>query len=574
MESLPAHIGLSPLVRPAIALQGDLSALLQEGRVLAGQVLERLDGGSVLIAIGELRVPADAPPELQPGDRFRFVVERGADGELAMRVLAAQDAGDGERGSPLLRALRALLRERPVTERPLEQLAAHVRAQLEPRAAPRASATVVTPVARETPTPPSSAGPARPAALPVAGERSAPPLAAAAPRAPAAPAAARAADAPATRPYAPPATETSAAPRPREADALRAFEAWTSLPQGGEELRERVTSSFFGFDAARLAAAVEVLGDSLEMALRKLAAHLRARLEEAAPARPPATLAAYRAPFEEALGRALARLAGREVAAPLTAEVARELAEALRTELARQLEHAPRGEARELLREALRSVRGLELVRGAEGAFVRALLNLADGRGPAPLARSLAQAAYAGLALDRRGRLLAALLDGVEGPLRGILSRALAGLDLEQLLNLARRESGEPAFFHLPVFDGAGWASVLFAIDPRDAGPRGSAREAGTASFRITLGVEFARLGPLRADLVVAPSSLFARLRVTRAETAELLRARLPELREVLAVQGRRTLIAIDEALPDAVAVEPPHDGHLLDGQPLMDALG
>ena len=38
--------------RPMIALQGDLGAVLREGRVMAGEVLQSFGGGSMLIGIG------------------------------------------------------------------------------------------------------------------------------------------------------------------------------------------------------------------------------------------------------------------------------------------------------------------------------------------------------------------------------------------------------------------------------------------------------------------------------------------------------------------------------------------
>ncbi len=87
MESLSPSAQPGPALRPAHALSGDLAAVLREGRVLAGEVLERLDGSTVVLGIGRHRVPANAPTELRVGDRLTLQVERQAGGEVALRLL-------------------------------------------------------------------------------------------------------------------------------------------------------------------------------------------------------------------------------------------------------------------------------------------------------------------------------------------------------------------------------------------------------------------------------------------------------------------------------------------------------
>jgi len=104
------HLGW---VRAPTALQSDLSAVLREGRVLAGEVLQTFDGGALLIGIGRHRIAAQSQVALEAGQRFLFAVE-GEGEELALRILAPQAEGEPE----LLKALRGVLG----ADQPLGQL--------------------------------------------------------------------------------------------------------------------------------------------------------------------------------------------------------------------------------------------------------------------------------------------------------------------------------------------------------------------------------------------------------------------------------------------------------------------
>ncbi|HVS19689.1 MAG TPA: hypothetical protein VMT18_13880, partial [Planctomycetota bacterium] len=108
-------------LRPTIALTGDVSAVLREGRVLSGEVLQSFGGGSLLIGIGPHRVPAESQVELRPGERFLFQVE-GQGAETTLRVLG--EAGGGE--PELLRALRAVLGQDQPLGRLIDELAARL----------------------------------------------------------------------------------------------------------------------------------------------------------------------------------------------------------------------------------------------------------------------------------------------------------------------------------------------------------------------------------------------------------------------------------------------------------------
>ena len=105
MESIAQNIGGPATPRPALSQGADIRAVLQAGRVVAGHVIESHANGSVLVSIGNMRVPARAQVALEPGQRFLATVE--ASGEvLILRVMTGDKAPVD---SALLNALRALL---------------------------------------------------------------------------------------------------------------------------------------------------------------------------------------------------------------------------------------------------------------------------------------------------------------------------------------------------------------------------------------------------------------------------------------------------------------------------------
>jgi hypothetical protein len=91
--------------RPSVDPQADLAAVLRQGRVLAGEVLAALDGGSLLIGVGAHRVPAKGNVRLELGQRFLFQVEM----ESGAPVLAVLEEPEGTELEPrLLAALRSV----------------------------------------------------------------------------------------------------------------------------------------------------------------------------------------------------------------------------------------------------------------------------------------------------------------------------------------------------------------------------------------------------------------------------------------------------------------------------------
>jgi hypothetical protein len=128
------------VLRPATALQADLAAVLREGRVLAGEVLQALDGGTVLIGIGSHRVAAHSQVEMQPGHRFLFQVESSAEATL-LRVLGESSSKE----HALLAALRNVLDQ----QLPMGELLTQLALQLESAARQASSSGPGTEALRE-----------------------------------------------------------------------------------------------------------------------------------------------------------------------------------------------------------------------------------------------------------------------------------------------------------------------------------------------------------------------------------------------------------------------------------------
>jgi hypothetical protein len=92
-----------------------------------------------------------------------------------------------------------------------------------------------------------------------------------------------------------------------------------------------------------------------------------------------------------------------------------------------------------------------------------------------------------------------------------------------------------------PFPDGEGWTTARLQVPPRDRGAHAEEEER-EGSFRIALGIELSALGPVRADLALAPGVLAVRLVVTREEALALVEDELAELRARLG-DGRRGVV-------------------------------
>jgi hypothetical protein len=98
-----ASTGAGAVFRPTGAGTSEVQALLRDGRVLRAEVLQLSAEGTVLLAIGRQRIPAETELRLDPGASFLVRVEEGTQG-IVLRWLAPE--GDE---AALLRALRAVV---------------------------------------------------------------------------------------------------------------------------------------------------------------------------------------------------------------------------------------------------------------------------------------------------------------------------------------------------------------------------------------------------------------------------------------------------------------------------------
>jgi hypothetical protein len=215
---------------------------------------------------------------------------------------------------------------------------------------------------------------------------------------------------------------------------------------------------------------------------------------------------------------------------------------------------------------------------GAGGEDLRRLLALSGLRYEPALAAALGRARAAEglgeLRADLKAQLLAALAelpDVAGGPEREAVARALAGLEAEQLLNLARRQAGEPWIWSLPVPDVEGWTTARLWVERREREAEDGAEDAA----RVVVGATFSALGPVRADLFATRSSLVVRLLVTREAAAERLRAGIAELTSALDALHGGVQVFVGVGEPAEVALgERPLDIRYLRDHHLMDVSG
>lgn len=551
MEPISAHNPTPRVLRPPTALASDLAAVLREGQVLAGEVLQTLDGGSLLIGVGRHRVPAQSHVELPVGERFVFEVVRGADGQIELRVLRS-----GSEESSLLRALREVVGGRlPAGQRlgavlaELGSLGASLGADVGP------SSTL--------------AARLQSFALRLSSGLSSGEVADQIQRL------------------------VQGSGLGTEAGLLR-----TALQQG-PQLREQIAEAVRNLLAQGLAKAVPggPSAGQLDALLGQVTAQRAAQLA----ARPAGSgdLAGLRpAPGRSAPGGsggsapgapsaqgespppdAAAARGGGEIAGLVT-ELAGELDVLVRRALAlaRSSAAVPAGGARAQASPGPPIDAAALLLDAVPGGDLRELLvRSLLGEPLAPPRGSPFPGGFAELGGDLKIELLRALTSLLDaGPqaasVREALTQALASLEADQLLHIARREGGEPLTFGLPLWDGVHWTTVHLELDRHARPGAGGEGQVG----KLSLAVDFTQLGPVRADFALAPGRLAVRIRA-RPALAQRLRALAPELVERLEREGRRVALAVvgDSTLTVETEREPGadpaldigylHDHHLVD---------
>jgi len=176
---------------------------------------------------------------------------------------------------------------------------------------------------------------------------------------------------------------------------------------------------------------------------------------------------------------------------------------------------------------------------------------------------------------DLKSVLMRALRAVSKGPEHESLQRALAGIEAEQLLDVARTSAGDPRQIGIAVPDGAHLATASFVVHPDQGRERDSSEKQAKNRAAVDLSVSFSNLGPVRAEFrfedgrmgvrfVVASEAVAARL--TRDADALALGisagGSLPSLQFVTAPRGS---FATDVALEQV---------SFLRDHALMDRLG
>lgn len=180
------------------------------------------------------------------------------------------------------------------------------------------------------------------------------------------------------------------------------------------------------------------------------------------------------------------------------------------------------------------------------------------------------------LSNDLKGELLRAFDKLEDGPLRETLGRTLAGIEAEQLLNVARQRAGEPLVWSLPFPDVDGWTTARVVVSRRrDEERDGPGGPPGEAQSDVVLGVRFSNLGPIRAELSMDPRRLAVRVLVTQPELVGTLQTDFEELARRLGGGKRAVHLFTRLARPEEVDVaESPLDIRFLREHRLMDVSG
>ncbi len=253
-------------------------------------------------------------------------------------------------------------------------------------------------------------------------------------------------------------------------------------------------------------------------------------------------------------------------------EMLEAIAARIRAELARP------GAAFDELRGLADTLAGRVFQPGQSGEELSTLLQRSGQRYEAALWTAL----QGGLGADVLGHLsgdlkaeLLRLLEALEdGPLKESVKRALAGVEAEQLLNLARQRTGEPSVFSFPLTDGSGWTTARLIVHDQTK-QDADAQEQGEHIRRIALGVGFSATGPVRADFLWTKSQLSVRLVAARRELAERLDADHAKLEELFAKSGRTVHLSSRLGSLGEVMLETnPLDIHFLRSHHLMNVAG
>ena len=187
---------------------------------------------------------------------------------------------------------------------------------------------------------------------------------------------------------------------------------------------------------------------------------------------------------------------------------------------------------------------------------------------------------------DLKAILLAALRASDDEVLREQLGKALAGLEAEQLLNVARERAGEPMVWSLPLLDGPlpdaevsvheqdqAFATLRWFVQRRAAeSEQEDAEGDGSRGLRVVMGLTLRGLGPLRIDWFLTRTALSLRLVSPRPDVVARLRADVEEIASALGSTSAPAFVSVRLGEHDEVTVlDRPLDTAFLQDNALMD---
>jgi hypothetical protein len=194
-------------------------------------------------------------------------------------------------------------------------------------------------------------------------------------------------------------------------------------------------------------------------------------------------------------------------------------------------------------------------LRGREAQALRALL--ACGALSTQARRGLLGAALA--AAEGRSELGAAVEALAEGDAREAGRSALRGLEADRLLALLRQHAEGELRTALPFPDGADLALLHLFVRPDHGGASADAEgdAAVEPGWRVRLGLDLARLGPLRLDLLWRRDRLLLSISCAATPTLERLREAVSELQEQLSAEGQEVEIVLALAAAESLDLAP-----------------
>ena len=152
------------------------------------------------------------------------------------------------------------------------------------------------------------------------------------------------------------------------------------------------------------------------------------------------------------------------------------------------------------------------------------------GTEPGPLGAGIAD--LIGVDHDLKAELLGLLQGAGEGPLAAELGAALAALEAEQVLQVARQVEGDPNHWTFPIRDGERLTMASLFVQHREVT---EFDPLSTPRWRVTLAVEFEATGPVRADFTLGAGGVTMRVLVTDKSLVVPMQARAGALQDVLA---------------------------------------